>query len=356
MLEPWPEGATVLTGPNGSGKTTLLEAMAYLGSQRSFRGAPREAMVRGGCRRAVVRGVLHAEEALVLVEAEVSPAGRQRAQVNRQPVRSRAVLAEAVPVTVFCPGDLGLVQDGPARRRELLDEALLVVDRRTGGLVDEVERILRQRGALLRHMTDRLDPDAASTLDVWDTRLAASGSELAVAREALVEELGPLVAESYGGLAGGGARTGGAGRGEVTLAYHRSWEGDLGPALAAMRREDVRRGMTTVGPHRDELELAIAGRPARTEASQGEQRSLALALRLAVHRLATARTGAAPVLLLDDVFSELDPLRSRALVHELPNDQALVTTAVPLPAGVLVAGAVDVRELGCRPVDGPDGD
>jgi DNA replication and repair protein RecF len=349
VLEPWAQGATVLTGPNGSGKTTLLEAVAYLGSQRSFRGAPREAMVRGGCERAVVRGALDAGGVSLLVEAEVTLAGRQRAQLNRQPVRSRTALAEAVPVTVFCPGDLGLVQGGPACRRELLDETLRVVDRRAGGFVDEVERVLRQRGALLRQVAGRLNQDAADTLDVWDARLAASGSELATAREVLVDELGPMVAESYAGLAGlaGAVRRDDA----VTLTYRRSWEGDLGSALGAARRDDVRRGVTTVGPHRDELDLAIAGSPARLQASQGEQRSLALALRLAVHRLATARTGSPPVLLLDDVFSELDPARSRALVHELPTDQALVTTAVPLPSGVSVAGTVDVRDLGSRPVD-----
>ena len=345
-LEPAAEGATVLTGPNGAGKTTVLEAVAYLGTQRSFRGAPREAMVRGGCDRAVVRGTLHTGDGSVLVETEVTLAGRQRAQVNRQPARSRTALAEAVPVSVFSPGDLGLVQDGPARRRELLDEALRLVDRRAGGLVDEVERILRQRNALLRQVAGRLGPEGATTLDVWDARLAETGSELAEAREALAGELAPSVASSYAGLAPDDGPTPHA---RVFVAYRRSFGGDLAAALRAARSEDVRRAVTSVGPHRDELELSIDGRPARSQASQGEQRSLALALRLAVHRLATDRRGTPPVLLLDDVFSELDPTRSRALVHELPSHQTLVTTAVPLPSGVEVARTVDVRELGCRP-------
>ena len=197
--------------------------------------------------------------------------GRQRTQVNRQPVRSRTALAEAVPVTVFSPGDLGLVQDGPARRRELLDEALQVVDRRAGGLVDEVERILRQRGALLRQLAGRLGPEAEDTLDVWDERLAAAGSELVAARQALSGELAPLVAASYAGLApdpGPSSHT--DERARVTMAYRRSWEGDLAAALLAGRREDVRRAVTSVGPHRDELELshrrptgAAAGVPGR---------------------------------------------------------------------------------------------
>jgi DNA replication and repair protein RecF len=347
VVEPAPDGATVLTGPNGAGKTTVLEAVAYLGTQRSFRGAPREAMVRGGCDRAVVRGTLHAGDRRVLVETEVTPTGRQRAQVNRRPVHSRTALTDAVPITVFCPGDLTLVQGGPGERRELLDGALRALDRRAGRLVDEVERILRQRGALLRQVAGELGPGSEDTLDVWDSRLAGAGSELSAAREALAGELGPLVGASYERLAAGDGTTARRGEERVAVVYRRSWEGDLGAALAASRREDLRRAVTSVGPHRDELELSLGGRSARLQASQGEQRCLALALRLAAHRLVTERTGAPPVLLLDDVFSELDPARSRALVAELPAQQALVTTAVPLPPGVAVAGALDVRKLGC---------
>ncbi|MGH9081984.1 MAG: DNA replication/repair protein RecF, partial [Acidimicrobiales bacterium] len=128
--------------------------------------------------------------------------------------------------------------------------------------------------------------------------------------------------------------------------YRMSWSGNLAEALAASRAEDVRRGLTTIGPHRDDLDLELAGRDARLQASRGEQRSLALALRLAVHHLVTERAGAPPILLLDDVFSELDPERSRALVRQLPPGQALVTTAVPLPAGVAVARVTDVDRLG----------
>jgi DNA replication and repair protein RecF len=141
----------------------------------------------------------------------------------------------------------------------------------------------------------------------------------------------------------------------VTVAYRRSWDGDLAGALAGSRSDDVRRGVNTVGPHRDDVDLAIGERPARLQASQGEQRTLALALRLGAHQLATARSGRPPILLLDDVFSELDRWRSRALVEELPPGQALVTTAVPLPDGVEVARTLDVRELRGHPGSHPDG-
>lgn len=347
VLEPDPHAATVLSGPNGSGKTTLLEAVAYLGLQRSFRGAPREALVREGRDRAVVRAELRAGDRPVLVEGELAVAGRSRLQVNRQPARSRAVLAEAVPVTVFSPDDLGIVQGGPSRRRDVLDDALRVLDPRAGAVVDEVERILRQRGALLRRAGGRLSQEVTDTLDVWDERLASAGTALVTAREGLVAEVEPAVAASYAGLASAGRDPTTTGP-VVALDYRRSWDGDLAVALERARTHDLRRAATTVGPHRDELELGIGGRPARVQASQGEQRCLALALRLAVHRLVAERTGRPPVLLLDDVFSELDPSRSRALVGELPPGQSLVTTAVPLPPGVAVGATVDVVALGGR--------
>ena len=152
---------------------------------------------------------------------------------------------------------------------------------------------------------------------------------------ALDDHVGP----AYGRLAGAGGRV------VVTQAYVRSWEGDLWAALEANRTADIRRGVNTVGPHRDELLLAVDGREARTHASQGEQRCLALALRIGIHRLVTARTPLTPTLLLDDVFSELDPARSQALVAELPEGQSILTTAVPLPPGISVARIVPIDDV-----------
>lgn len=335
-VEPDPDGTTVLTGSNGTGKTTLLEAVGYAATLRSFRRATREAMVRAGADRAVVRATLQREGRPVLVEAELVPNGRSRAQLNRQPVRSSHQLARAVVVTVFSPEDLALVQGGPSGRRELLDQALAALDPTAGELLDRVDRVLRQRAALLRQAGGRPGTDVLHTLDVWDDRLAEDGEALAARRQELAGRLDPQVGRAYRDLAAGGDAEG------VTLRYRRSWEGPLSAALQASRRDDLRRGVTTVGPHRDDLVLGFGGRDARTQASQGQQRCLALSLRLAVHRLLTADTGVAPLLLLDDVFSELDPDRSRALVHSLPQGQALVTTAVPLPVGVVVAKVVPV--------------
>ncbi len=340
VFAPEPEGTTVITGPNGTGKTSVLEAMVYLGTQRSFRGAPREAMVRTGCARAIVRAELRQQGTPTLVEAELVTEGRSRTQVNRKVAHARKDLARATPCTIFSPEDLAIVSGGPKIRRELLDDALGLLDTEGARAADDVERILRQRAALLRQAGGRVNADVASTLDVWDERLADAGKILVAARERLVGVLDGYVGPAYARLAGAPDDV------LVGQRYVRSWTGELLDALAANRKEDLRRGVNTLGPHRDDLVLTLEGREARTHASQGEQRCLALALRIAVHQLVTATTELTPILLLDDVFSELDPARSRALVAELPEGQSILTTAAPLPVGIQVAQIVDIDRIG----------
>lgn len=349
-FEPEMSGTTVLIGRNGSGKTTVLEAAGYAATLRSFRGATREAMVRAGADRAIVRASFERDRRPLLVEAEVVAAGRGRAQLNRQPVRSRHQLAQVMAVTVFSPEDLALVQGGPAGRRDLLDQALATLDAEAAILLEQLERVLRQRTALLRQAGGRIGPAVLDSLEIWDEQLAGSGEELAERRQHLVERLGPLLVDAYSALSDEPETE------TVGLSYVRSWEGSLRSALEAARRDDLRRATTTVGPHRDDLVLSLGGRQARTQASQGQQRCLALSLRLAVHRLITTHTGITPLLLLDDVFSELDPGRGRALVRALPPGQALLTTAAPLPDGVEVAKVVAISSLpvaAARPFDQP---
>ena len=338
VIELDPEGTTVITGLNGAGKTSLLEATAYLATLQSFRGSPKEALVRRGADSAILRAETRAGDRSLTIEAEIQAAGRSRTQVNRQAVRRRADLHDALRVTVFSPEDIGVVRAGPADRRHFLDETLAVVDPKAARDGEETEKVLRQRAALLRNVGRTLNAEAATTLDVWDARLAESGTRLVEARERLVAELAPRAGEHYARLAG--APT------EVGMSYVRSWDGDLLDALGAARAKDLQRGVSTVGPHRDELELSLAGLPSRTHASQGEQRSLALALQLAAHQLATERLGTAPVLLLDDVFSELDPQRSRALLAGLPPGQAMLTTAQPAPPEVTAARVYAMAEGG----------
>jgi DNA replication and repair protein RecF len=337
-FEPAPEGLTVVVGSNGEGKTNLLEAVGYLATLRSFRGAPGEALIRVGADRAFVRADTHREGRAVLIEAELLPTGRDRVQVNRQPLRRTRDLLGAFQVTVFSPDDVALVKAGPGGRREYLDDLLVALHPRHDAVQTEVERVLKQRNALLKSVAGARAPgaDVLSTLDVWDAKLASAGQALVTAREGLSRALEPLTEALYLRLADAaerGTEASEAGSGRVRLAYCPSWSGSLADALAAARGDDLRRGLTTVGPHRDELALHIEEMPARSHASQGEQRSLALALRLAGHGVVTDRLGTPPVLLLDDVFSELDEHRAAALLDALPAGQALLTTAGHLPAG-----------------------
>lgn len=338
-FDPDPKGTTVLLGPNGTGKTSLLEAIGYLGLGRSLRGSPREAMLRSGADQAILRAELEVGERNLLVEAEINRTGRSRMQINRQAVRSRRDLAEALSVTTFCPDDLGVVQGSPAGRRNLLDDALVIVNPRAGALIEEVDRCLRQRNALLRQAGGRLTNEVETTLEIWDERLAASGDELVGLRRDLLEQLAQPIDAAYQSLAGTSGRT-------AALALYEGTEREsMAEVLKGARADDLRRGLSTAGPQRDDVALWLNGRDARTQASQGEQRTLALALRLAVHLAATDHLGVAPLLLLDDVFSELDPDRSRRLITELPAGQALISTASPLPLGVEPALVLDVRDL-----------
>jgi DNA replication and repair protein RecF len=335
-LEPAP-GLTVVTGSNGEGKTNLLEAVGYLATLGSFRGAPGEALVRAGCARAVVRAEVEAEGRRSSIEAELAVAGRDRVLVNRQPLRRARDLLGTVRTTVFSPDDLALVKGGPGERRRLLDDTLVACAPRHDATRADLDRVLRQRATLLKQAGGRLGPEIAATLDVWDAKLVELGETLGRARQRLVDRLAPVVAEAYDRVA--------AVHAEVSVAYVAPWrEVGLAAALAASRQDDVRRGVSTVGPHRDDLVVVLDGLPARTHASQGEQRSLALALRLATHAVVGEVTGTPPILLLDDVFSELDPDRSAALLASLPPGQALLTTASPVPAGVAPGLIVRVRE------------
>ena len=340
-ITPEPVGTTVITGPNGSGKTSVLEALAYLGTRRSFRGAPVEALVRSGCERAIIRADIEGADSPTVVDAEIVPGGRGRMRVNRKHAASRAALADAAPCTVFSPDDLTIISGGPSGRREVLDDALALLDTEGARAADETERVLRQRGALLRQAGGRATPEVASTLDVWDQRLADAGKVLVAARERLVAELEAPVGVTYGRLAGSDDPSTSA----LELRYQRSWTGDLLDALVAARADDLRRGVNTLGPHRDDVGVLLDGREARSHASQGEQRCAALAVRLGVHQLVRTKTALVPTLLLDDVFSELDPRRSRALVAELPAGQALLTTAAPLPGGIEVARVLPIETL-----------
>jgi DNA replication and repair protein RecF len=348
-------GLTVLQGANGQGKTSLLEAIGWVARARSFRGVTDAMLVRAGATEAIVRAEVTTGDRPQLFEAEIRVAGRNRIQCNRQTVTRARDLHGLLRVTVFAPDDLTLVKGGPSERREFLDELLAMLAARYDAARADFERVLKQRNALLR--AGVRDDDARFTLDVFDEQLVVAGSELTRGRLRLLERLLPTVAGAYESLALDQRPVTAEYVSEtapepLTAADTDAVEELLRTALERRRRAEIERGLTLVGPHRDELHLRIDGLDARAQASQGEQRTLALALRLAGHMVVRELAGAAPVLLLDDVFSELDAQRAAALVRNLPPGQTLLTTAGALPPDVVAqrvlavhAGTVETSTL-----------
>ena len=318
-------GVTAVIGRNAQGKTNVAEALAFLATLDSFRRAPTAAMVREGAECAIVRAVIrHDDGREVLIEARIPRQGRVAVLVNKQRLARTRDLLGAIRVSVFSPDDLELVKGAPGERRTFVDETLVSLAVKHDALRLDLERILRQRNTLLRQAGGRLSDEVAFSLDVWDEKLATTGDLLGQERARLIARLQPAAEVAYRDVAGRDVA--------VALRYEPEWRrSGLGAALATARHDDIRRGVSTVGPHRDDVELILGALPARTHASQGEMRSLALALRLAAHRLVTEHTGTTPLLILDDVLSELDPERCTALLTHLPPGQVVITTASPLP-------------------------
>ena len=244
-------GITAVVGLNGQGKTNFAESLAYLSTLDSFRGAPTEALVRVGSDTAVVRATVRQDDDRdVLVEAEISRIGRNRVLVNRQKLgRSRELLG-VVRVSVFSPDDLALVKDGPGLRRRFMDDTLVALAVKYDAMRLELDRVLKQRNTLLKQAGGRLDEGAGITLDVWDQRYAVLGDQFGHARAVLVARLLPMVVEAYEQLAGQAT--------PIELRYEPAWrQRGLASALGGARQDDVRRGVSTVGPHRDDIELSI---------------------------------------------------------------------------------------------------
>jgi len=344
-LEP---GVSVLVGPNGVGKTNLAEAVGYVATLGSHRVAGDAPLVRRGAERAVVRATVVHQGRELTVELEIAPGRANRARVNRAPVaRPRDVLG-ILRTVLFAPEDLALVRGDPAERRRFLDDLMVARRPRFAAVRADYDRVLKQRSALLktaraRHAGARSGDDAQSgdlrTLDVWDGHLARHGAALLAGRLDLVDGIAAPAVDAFAEVAPSSP--------PMSLVYRSSLEGALPDApealepllldaLLRVRRQEVERGVCLVGPHRDDLELRLGDGPAKGYASHGESWALALALRLASYRLLCA-DGVEPVLILDDVFAELDDRRRRALAGVAARaEQVLVTAAVAddVPAGL----------------------
>jgi DNA replication and repair protein RecF len=341
VLEP---GPTAFIGRNGQGKTNLVEAIDYLSRLTSHRVATDAPLVRAGADQAIVRAAVVKDGRTAVLEVEVNPGRSNRARVNKSPLPKTRDLVGLVRTVVFSPEDLDLVKGDPAERRRFLDDLLVLRTPRLAGVRADYERILRQRNTLLKTARfGRGSEGALGTLDTWNAHLARVGAEILAERLALVEDLRPYLGNAYATVARGASRD------DAAMEYKPSFE--LGPAnpperergsltegllaaLAARRQDELDRGVSLVGPHRDDLVLSLGSGgdgtrlPVRGYASHGESWSFALALRLAAYDLLRA-DGDDPILILDDVFAELDGERRAQLAELVAGaEQVLVTAAV----------------------------
>jgi DNA replication and repair protein RecF len=335
-LEP---GPSVFVGPNGHGKTNLVEAIGYVATLGSHRVAHDAPLVRAGAERAIVRTAVVQSGRELIVELEIVPGRANRARLNRAPVaRPREVLG-ALRTVLFAPEDLALVRGDPSERRKFLDDLLVSRHPRYAGVRSDYDRVLKQRNALLKTAGSARRAGSSGdlrTLDVWDNHLAEHGAALLAGRLELVAAISPYVVKAYDAVS--------RGKGPAVISYKPSWVdaedaevpaadrevlgARLLAALARSRQQEVDRGTTLVGPHRDDLVLTLGDLPAKGYASHGESWSYALALRLASYDLLTA-DGGEPVLILDDVFAELDSQRRERLAELVSRvEQVLVTAAV----------------------------
>jgi len=350
---PLDPGVTALVGPNGQGKTNLVEAVGYVATLGSHRVATDAPLIRLGAQRAVVRAAVNRGGRPQLVELEIVNGAANRARINRAPAgRTRDVLGILRSV-IFAPEDLALVKGDPDGRRRFLDDLLVARAPRFAGVRTDYERVVKQRNALLKAI--KAGRGDVRTLDVWDDQLATVGAELLAGRVYLTHQLAPHVAHAYAELAGAGQ--------EASITYRSTLGDDIGEqprpgrdllrgrlqeAIARRRPAELERVVSLVGPHRDELAVQLGPFPAKGFASHGESWSLALALRLASYQLLREDTGAdgdgEPVLVLDDVFAELDTGRRDRLADLVAGaEQVLVTAAVPQDVPEALQGArVDV--------------
>ncbi len=339
-------GRTVFVGSNGFGKTNLIEALWYSSTLGSHRVGTDTPLIRAGADRAVVSTIVVNEGRECAIDLEIAAGRANKARLNRSPVRSTREVVGVLRAVLFAPEDLGLVRGDPSDRRRYLDDLATVRRPTIAAVRGDYDKVLRQRTALLKSLSagrHKADHGALATLDVWDSRLAAHGAELMSARIDLVNQLAPEVEKAYQLLAPGSRSasityraslgteaTGTAGGNDRDIL-----EAALLTALSARRDAELERGMCLVGPHRDDLDLSLGEQPAKGFASHGESWSFAVALRLAAYELLRA-DGSEPVLLLDDVFAELDIARRRALATVAESaEQVLVTAAVvdDIPSG-----------------------
>ncbi len=337
-------GPTLLIGSNGQGKTNLVEAINYLSTLGSHRASNLQALIRQGADYSIIRATLRVEDRTNLVEIQLNRSAPNKARVNGNEVRARELPRYSSSI-FFAPEDLSLVRGEPSARRRFLDELLSLRNPRFSSVFADYDRVLRQRNSLLKSSRGRVPSGGESTLEIWDEKLISLGTEIILARISLIEQLQPEISAAYLAVAGSDHSV----RLEAQLSLladdpdaeamaspssavfsPTEIESRFAARLAELRKSELERGVTLVGPHRDDLLIELNGMPARGYSSHGESWSLALSLRLSSARLlkAESRIGD-PILILDDVFAELDETRRERLSESISDfEQILVTAAV----------------------------
>ena len=334
-------GANSLVGRNGAGKTNIVEAMGYLSSLQSHRVSNDAPLVREGATQAIVRGLLERDGRDILLEVEINPGRANRARINRSPAAKAKDVLGLLRTVLFAPEDLALVKGDPAGRRRFVDELLVARNPRYAGVISDYERVLRQRNTLLKSAAAARRGGDLSTLEVWDSHLAIHGSELLAGRLDVVAALAPCAAKSHDQVADSAATLSLAYRSSIGVAKgdteslglielegatREELEQLLLTDIARLRKAELDRGVSLVGPHRDELLLTLGAFPAKGYASHGESWSVALALRLGSYELLRS-DGGEPVLMLDDVFAELDTRRRESLASLVADSEQVIVTA-----------------------------
>ena len=348
-------GVTTFVGANGQGKTNLVEALEYLSTMSSHRVASEVPLVRSGAIRAVVRAKVVAgldDPRQLTLELEINPGKANRAKLNRSPLRQAREIVGVLRTVLFSPVDIAIVKGDPSERRRFLDDLIVARWPRLAGVRADYERILKQRNTLLKSLSGRFrggapPADSEATLEVWDTHLARTGGELLEARLVTLADLAPHVSKAYADIAPTNNDAAAEYRASVDLDATRDADqptarANLSAALIAgmaeRRAEEIQRGVSLVGPHRDDIVLSLGMLPAKGYASHGESWSFALALRLGGFHLLRA-DGVEPVLMLDDVFAELDSVRRERLASAVRvAEQVFVTAAVGADVPELLAG------------------
>ncbi len=346
---PLGSGVTTFVGANGQGKTNLVEAVEYVSTLSSHRVSSEVPLVRFGAERAVVRARVQAgldDPRQLQLEVEITPGKANRAKLNRSPLRRSRELIGVLRTVVFSPEDLAIVKGDPSERRRFLDELVVARWPRFAGVRADYDRVLKQRSTLLKSLSGRSrggppPAEAASTLDVWDAHLAAAGAELLAARLRTLTELAPHVSSAYADIAPTNSDVAATYKSSLELTAELTRDELVEVMIAGLqerRPDEIQRGLCLVGPHRDDVVLTMGPMPAKGYASHGESWSLALALRLGSFQL-LRDDAVEPVLVLDDVFAELDSTRRQRLAASvLSAEQVLVTAAVGADVPAELAG------------------